>query len=291
VNNNLKGIQISKIAKEVNKQSSEILKYLKGIGIEVGGVMSKVNEKVYRKVLSHFGGLHEETIRRNQILAKLRNIHRGLEVSEIEEEVNKVTPTDNYSNLFKFDSTKPYLSLYNNKVLALGVYHPYGNGYNPEFSDFERSILGFKDKRQKCINSFATEVKKILLDLNRKVFILPIPPSNKTSMKFNYANRKLCYHVSDGEKIISLSYLINRTKDVPPSHDGNRNIQKHLESIEISDLNCKIDDCIIIFDDVITSGTSFEAVRQLLNVKGYMNIKGIVLGATYSKYKKLINRD
>ena len=50
-NKGSKGIQISKIAKEVNRQSSEILEYLKRIGVEVGGVMSKVDEGAYHKVL------------------------------------------------------------------------------------------------------------------------------------------------------------------------------------------------------------------------------------------------
>ena len=49
-----KGIQISKIAKEVNRQSDEILEYLKRIGIEAGGIMSKVDESVYNKILGHF---------------------------------------------------------------------------------------------------------------------------------------------------------------------------------------------------------------------------------------------
>jgi gas vesicle protein len=45
-----KGIQISKIAKEVNRQSGEIIDYLKRIGVEVGGIMSKVDESVYNKI-------------------------------------------------------------------------------------------------------------------------------------------------------------------------------------------------------------------------------------------------
>ena len=50
----IKGTQISKIAKEVNRQSGEILDYLKRIGIEVSGVMSKVDDCVYHKILGHF---------------------------------------------------------------------------------------------------------------------------------------------------------------------------------------------------------------------------------------------
>ena len=66
-----KGIQISKIAKEVNRQSSEILEYLKRIGVEVGGVMSKVDESAYHKVLGHFKSDLEEAEKHKQQKEKL----------------------------------------------------------------------------------------------------------------------------------------------------------------------------------------------------------------------------
>ena len=55
-----KGKTVFSIAKEVNRQSTEILDYLKRINIEVGGIMSKVDETAYRKVLGHFKSDIEE---------------------------------------------------------------------------------------------------------------------------------------------------------------------------------------------------------------------------------------
>ncbi|MBZ0203980.1 MAG: translation initiation factor IF-2 [Ignavibacteria bacterium] len=84
-----KGIQISKIAKEVNRQSGEILEYLKRIGVEVGGVMSKVDEGAYHKVLGHFKSDLEEAEKHKQKLMEFKKKHKGIEIGEIEEEVKR----------------------------------------------------------------------------------------------------------------------------------------------------------------------------------------------------------
>lgn len=84
-----KGIQISKIAKEVNRQSGEILEYLKRIGIEVSGVMSKVDDSVYHKVLGHFKSDVEEAEKHKQKLIEIKKKHKDIEITEIEDEVKK----------------------------------------------------------------------------------------------------------------------------------------------------------------------------------------------------------
>ncbi len=88
-NKGLKGIQVSKIAKEVNRQSTEILEYLKRIGVEVGSVMSKVDETAYQKVLGHFKSDLEEAEKHKKKLIDLKKKHKGIEISEIEDEVKK----------------------------------------------------------------------------------------------------------------------------------------------------------------------------------------------------------
>jgi translation initiation factor IF-2 len=84
-----KGVQISKIAKEVNRQSGEILDYLKRIGVEVGSVMSKVDDSVYHKVLGHFKSDLEEAEKHKQKLIEIKKKHKDIEINEIEEEVKK----------------------------------------------------------------------------------------------------------------------------------------------------------------------------------------------------------
>jgi hypothetical protein len=85
----VKGIQISKIAKEVNRQSGEILDYLKRIGVEVSGVMSKVDDSVYQKVLGHFKSDLEEAEKHKQKLIEFKKKHKDIEITEIEDEVKK----------------------------------------------------------------------------------------------------------------------------------------------------------------------------------------------------------
>src|SRR5436853_7319582 len=88
-NKAVKGIQISKIAKEVNRQSSEILDYLKRIGVEVGGIMSKVDETTYGKILGHFKSDVEEAEKHKQKLIEFKKKHKGVEIVEIQYEVNR----------------------------------------------------------------------------------------------------------------------------------------------------------------------------------------------------------
>ena len=85
----VKGVQISKIAKEVNRQSGEILDYLKRIGVEVSGIMSKVDESVYNKILGHFKSDMEDATKHKQKLMEFKKKHKGIEMPEIEEDIKK----------------------------------------------------------------------------------------------------------------------------------------------------------------------------------------------------------
>lgn len=78
---------IFSIAKEVNRQSTEILDYLKRIGIEVSGIMSKVDDSVYKKVLGHFKSDIEEAEKHKQKLIEFKKKHKTVEINEIEEEL------------------------------------------------------------------------------------------------------------------------------------------------------------------------------------------------------------
>ena len=79
-----KGKSIFAISKEVNRQSTEILEYLKRINIEVSGIMSKVDETVYRKVLGHFKSDIEEAEKHKQKLLEFKKKHNTIEINEIE---------------------------------------------------------------------------------------------------------------------------------------------------------------------------------------------------------------
>ena len=84
-----KGKSIFAIAKEVNRQSTEVLDYLKRIGIDVGGIMSKVDETIYKKILGHFKSDIEEAEKHKQKLIEFKKKHKEVEITEIEDEVKK----------------------------------------------------------------------------------------------------------------------------------------------------------------------------------------------------------
>ena len=78
---------IFSISKEVNRQSTEVLEYLKRIGIDAQGIMSKVDESVYRKILGHFKSDIEEAEKHKQKLLEFQKKHKSIEFTEIEEEL------------------------------------------------------------------------------------------------------------------------------------------------------------------------------------------------------------
>jgi translation initiation factor IF-2 len=82
-----KGKTIFSISKEVNRQSTEVLDYLKRIGIPVSGIMSKVDDSVYKKILGHFKSDIEEAEKHKQKLLEFQKKHKTIEFSEIEEEL------------------------------------------------------------------------------------------------------------------------------------------------------------------------------------------------------------
>lgn len=75
------------ISKEVNRQSTEILDYLKRIGIPVTSIMSKVDETAYKKVLGHFKTDIEDAEKHKQKLIDFKKKHKTIEINEIEEEL------------------------------------------------------------------------------------------------------------------------------------------------------------------------------------------------------------
>ncbi|RPI18277.1 MAG: translation initiation factor IF-2 [Ignavibacteriae bacterium] len=83
------GKSIFSIAKEVNRQSTEVLDYLKRIGIEVSGIMSKVDDSVYKKVLGHFKSDIEVAEKHKQKLMEFKKKHKTVEINEIEEELKR----------------------------------------------------------------------------------------------------------------------------------------------------------------------------------------------------------
>lgn len=75
------------ISKEVNRQSTEILDYLKRIGVEVAGIMSKVDDTIYKKVLGHFKADIVEAEKHKQKLLDFKKKHSTVEIVEIEPEL------------------------------------------------------------------------------------------------------------------------------------------------------------------------------------------------------------
>ena len=103
-----KGIQISKIAKEINRQSSEILDYLKRIGVEVGGIMSKVDETTHGKILGHFKSDIEEAEKHKQKVIELHpDKDQDVKVPAMERVKRATAPDSNQAPVDRMDIAHP----------------------------------------------------------------------------------------------------------------------------------------------------------------------------------------
>jgi translation initiation factor IF-2 len=80
---------IFSVSKEINRQSNEVIDYLRRIGIEVSNVMSKIDEAAYKKVLGHFKADLEDAEKHKQKLIEFKKKHDSVEFAEIEEDLKK----------------------------------------------------------------------------------------------------------------------------------------------------------------------------------------------------------
>jgi ATP-dependent DNA helicase RecQ len=110
--------------------------------------------------------------------------------------------------------------------------------------------------------------------------ILPVPPSN--SFLDVYPNSQVCLYLSAMGTISTYEKAVVCTKGHRPGHIENNIELKKMDSDNISfehryDYKSKK---IIIFDDIITTGTTFKLLKNALLKEGASAVTGIFLGKT-----------
>ena len=78
--------------------------------------------------------------------------------------------------------------------------------------------------------------------------------------------------------------LIRTTSIEKLAKGGNRSIEVHLNSMELSEPDIISGETVVILDDIVTSGNSIAAARQLLEVAGARRIAAVAVGRTKDLY-------
>ncbi|MGM9508788.1 phosphoribosyltransferase [Larkinella sp. GY13] len=150
-------------------------------------------------------------------------------------------------------------------ITSLGTYHPYRKGANPNWDDFSARILDIKNNKPYGITFFEKQLQDILADENFTIVIVPSHDPANTEGGMKALVQRLC---NDTERIDGTGCLVRHTKVEKSSTGGGRSIEKHLQSINVKNVNLISGRQVLILDDVTTTGSSLIACRQLIKKCG-----------------------
>ena len=158
------------------------------------------------------------------------------------------------------------------------------NGKLTPIVKYSDLILKYKKGDPKALSFYI----KILNNIIYNYFyfydlMLPVPPSN--SYLDVYPNSQLCMYLSALGTISTYEKAVVCIKGHKPGHIENNIELKKKDSNNIS-FEYKYDyksKKIIIFDDIITTGTTFKHIKNALLKEGASAVTGIFLGKTLTE--------
>lgn len=192
-----------------------------------------------------------------------------------------------------------------NDIIYLYEYTPYAGGNNTQ-NETDRHIMNIKnqkvyspedlnfwkdEKREKSISFFKNVLKEIFTDFTkllpsdfRQKTLISLVPSS-TEKKYNNNMLNICEYLCREFNILNGLTILSRCYSIETAHlcGGHRSIQPHLDSIIVNTPEIIKDKSIILFDDVTTSGCTFEACKELLLNNGAKEVLCIALGKTKEK--------
>ncbi len=150
----------------------------------------------------------------------------------------------------------------------------------PSLDEYSELILRYKKGDYKIISFFAGLLSNIIYyyfypyDL-----ILPVPPSS--SYLDSYPNSIVCSYLTKMGLIGYLKDGIICVKGHKPNHIvGTKCKKSFISSILVKNKSEFKTKNIILFDDIITTGTTFRLIKQSLLKKGANSVIGLFLGKT-----------
>lgn len=164
------------------------------------------------------------------------------------------------------------------RIGYLGEYHPYDQGTNSSFDQYSRSVLDIKDGRPGSELPFAQPLAAHTQLLAPHAVLTYYPSSKAGKEKKGLAGLIRLVAREDDEVFPD---LLIRTRTVDKrATGGDRSLEVQLGSIEVSKPASIRGKLVVVVDDVVTTGTSLVAARQLLLKAGAGDVVQIALART-----------
>lgn len=173
-------------------------------------------------------------------------------------------------------------------IYSLVDYHPYRKDgeHNPSRNNDTYKIMDLKNPEARnhvlAVNHFGEKfnagLHRLLDFLGTNTIQIAIIPSS-TAGKRSKGLESILLHVKDANLMYNPNFLV-RTETIQAAHEGGvRSIERHLGTIAVT-VTPDPDIPLIIFDDVATTGVSFDACKQILKEVGVKQVYMVAIGRT-----------
>lgn len=168
-------------------------------------------------------------------------------------------------------------------IYALGKYLPWRHHRNmggDSFSYPEHSgkLLDLKDGKERgliyCQKVLTAEIKT-----NISLAIAAVPSSDATKIRSGV--QQLVSRFAPVIGGLDLGDLVIRTKSISKlATGGNRAMQVHLDSMAVNNIDRAEGRIVMLLDDILTTGNSLAAARQILLDAGAADVICVAMGQT-----------
>jgi len=151
-------------------------------------------------------------------------------------------------------------------ILVMGEYHPWGlhkerGGDGSNYPRHSGKILDLKEDKEPALVYFRDILREAIKAMYFAVCVVPSHDPAKGPGGMAHLGQRVASAIGS---IDGTSFLVRTKKIEKLAHGGSRAVKVHLDSIEVRcphDLKGKR---LLLLDDVMTSGNSLVACRQLL---------------------------
>ncbi|MCC8966718.1 hypothetical protein H8A95_31435 [Bradyrhizobium sp. Pear76] len=167
------------------------------------------------------------------------------------------------------------------EISAFGEYMPWGRhkamgGDGSNYPTYSGKILDLKDKKDRGIVYFFNLIEPII----RKDVALVTVPSHDPQKAIN-GIRELAQRICIDDPRIDATEVLIRQKPVAKlANGGSRDKDNHLKSIIVKSPNLIRGRRVLLLDDVVSTGGSMRACRELLLSAGARAVHCAALGKT-----------
>jgi hypothetical protein len=166
-------------------------------------------------------------------------------------------------------------------IASFGEYKPWywhrqAGGDRSNYPTLSGKILDLKDGHDHAVAYFLKELDSLLA----AGVVVAIVPSHDPA-KTNSGVRRLAQAIASSNRRKDASHcLVRHTKIVKLAGGGDRSVETHLNSIRIEDAITPSFECVLLLDDVTTTGNSLTACKKLLLDNNANRVQCLAIGRT-----------